>query len=111
MANNCTPQVQAVINDLYRLKPWQAQTGILDFAFSAMNDAQIQPKMINKNGMNSTYSITYPAELCNAVIDCGDEACDAAKVAVIDFTVCDVLTSFSCKKQNVFRFLFLLFVT
>ena len=103
MANNCTPQIQAKINDLYQLKPYQAQTGILDLALSPINSAQLEAKMIKKNGKNSTYSITYPADLCTAVLDCGDEACDAAVSTVSDTTVCDVLTSFDCAKTKRFN--------
>ena len=51
MANNCTLNVQAKLNDLYRLSRFQAPTGALEMAFSAQNGAEVQAKMINQNGL------------------------------------------------------------
>lgn len=99
MANNCTPNVQKGIFDLYQNRGFQAQTGLIDAAFSAQNGAQVQAQMIQANGKDSRYAITYPTEVCTAVVDCGDVSCADAGTATSSPT-CDSFDSFSCKTSE-----------
>jgi hypothetical protein len=93
MANYCTLNVQAKINDLYERKAWNPHTGVLDMAFSPANGAAVQAQMIKKDGMNSVYSITYPAAVCSTPIAIGDFVCTDAGAAT-DSTTCDTFNGF-----------------
>lgn len=86
--NNCSPQVQAKINDLFEKGEWDPHVGVLDFAFSAANGAKLQVKMIGEpNGKDTQYSITYPKPECSAVIDLDDFDCTGTGTAT-DMTTC-----------------------
>lgn len=95
MANNCTPNIQAKLTDLYRLGPYRSNTGALDFAYSPANGSQLQAQMIQKNGKNSVYSITYRSSVCTTVVDCGDVECTDSGTATSG-TSCQTFDSFSC---------------
>lgn len=99
MANNCTPNVQKAIFDLYSGSSWRAQTGFLDMAYSQANGSEVQAQMIQPNGKNSVYSVTYPAEVCTAIADVGDVACADAGTAVGD-TTCSTFNSFDGKSSE-----------
>jgi hypothetical protein len=95
MSNTCSPQIQRRLNDLYKGNPFQAQTGILDFAFSPANGSAVQANMVQQNGMNSVYSITRRASLCTAVVATGTVACADAGTDYTSLTSCDTFNSFS----------------
>lgn len=97
MANNCTPNIQAKITDLYNLKRATPPTGIIDLAYSQANGAQVQAKMIQENGKDSQYSITYAAADCTDPVDCGDFTCGGAGTEAGTLTTCETFNSFDCK--------------
>lgn len=99
MSNNCTPNVQKGIFDLYTNRGYQAQTGLIDAAYSSENGAGVQAQMIQQNGKSSVYSITYPTEVCTAVVDCGDVACADTGTATGSPT-CTTFDSFDCKTSE-----------
>jgi len=78
MANNCTINIQAVLNDLYSLNRYTAPAGAVEMAFSADNGAQVEAQMIQKNGVRSQYSITYAKGACDTPVECDDFACGGA---------------------------------
>lgn len=99
MANNCTPNVQKAIYDLYTGSSWRAQTGVLDMAFSQANGSEVQAQLIQQNGKNTRYAITYPAEVCTAIADVGEVACTDAGTSVGD-TTCTTFDSFDGKSSE-----------
>lgn len=110
MANNCTINVQEKLNNLYSLKPAEVQAGSILLAKSAQNGAQVQAKMIQANGKNSQYSITYATPDCTTPVDCADFSCSGASVADTNLTTCVTFTGFNCvamparKKLNISSF-------
>ena len=99
MANNCTPNIQAKLTDLYNLKRATPPTGIIDLAFSQANGAQVQAKMIQENGKNSQYSITYAAASCDDPVDCDGVDCAGAGTDAGTLTTCETFNSFDCKSM------------
>lgn len=91
--NNCTPQIQAKIMELYNRGAWNPQSGVLDMVFSPANGAKVDAKMIRKDGKRSQYSITYPVAICTDPIDIDDFTCSGAG-ADSDMTTCDTFTGF-----------------
>jgi predicted phosphatase len=102
MSNNCTPNVQKGIFDLYQNRGFQAQTGLIDAAFSAQNGAQVQAQMIQQNGLESKYSITYPSEVCNAVVDSSTIACSDVPVDT-GAPTCESFDSFTGRSSIWFK--------
>jgi len=98
MANNCTPNIQAKLMDLYRLNRAAKPTGIIDLAFSRENGAEVQAQMIQKNGKNSRYSITYATADCSDPVDTFD--CESAKDTAATLTSCIDFTSFDAKYMD-----------
>lgn len=103
MANNCTPNIQAKLMDLYRLNRAAKPTGIIDLAFSPQNGAEVQAKMIKENGKNSQYSITYATAECDDPIDCDSFTCSGAGTDAGTLTVCETFNSFSCKAMPAWK--------
>ena len=103
MANNCTPNVQAWIEDLSRLGRFKAPAGIIEMAASAQNGAEVQAQMIRKDGKNSVYSITYANSTCDTPIDCDSFTCDGAGTDDTTLTTCDTFNSFDCKSMPAWR--------
>jgi hypothetical protein len=99
MADNCSPKVQVKLTDIYKGQPYRAQTGMLDFAFSAANGSAVQAKMVQQNGKDSVYAITRRTSVCTTIVDCGDVACTDAGTDVT-LTACDTFTGFSCKSSE-----------
>lgn len=99
MANYCTVNVQKAIFDLYRAQPWRTPAGALDFAFSSANGAGLQAQMIQQNGKNSKYSITYPTEVCTAVQATGTVACTDSPTTTAAIT-CDTFDGFDGYESN-----------
>ena len=97
MANNCTPNIQAKLTDLYNLKRATPPTGIIDLAYSQVNGAQVQAKMIQENGKDSQYSITYAAADCTDPVDCDSFTCGGAGTDAGTLTTCETFNSFDCK--------------
>lgn len=97
MANNCTPNIQAKLTDLYNLKRATPPTGIIDLAYSQANGAQVQAKMIQENGKDSQYSITYAAADCTDPVDCDNFTCGGAGTEAGTLTTCETFNSFDCK--------------
>lgn len=93
MSNNCTPNIQAKIMELYDGGSWNPHVGIIDFAFSAVNGAKLQAKMIEKNGKTSKYSITYPVAVCSTPIEISTFVCTDAGAAST-MTTCDFFEGF-----------------
>jgi len=110
MANNCTPNIQAKLNDLYSLKPAEVQAGAVLLAKSTANGAEVQAKMIQQNGKNSQYSITYANADCTAPVECSEFDCADPSVDGGTLTTCVTFNSFSCvsmparKKLNISSF-------
>jgi len=96
MANNCTPNIQAKLNDLYSLKRYQAPAGTVDLALSPANGAQVQARMIQENGKDSQYSITYAASQCDEPVACGSFDCTGAGTDSGTLTSCLTFNSFDC---------------
>jgi len=97
MANNCTPNIQAKLTDLYNQRRATPPTGIIDLAFSQANGAEVQAKMIKANGKKSQYSITYATASCAEPVDCDSFVCGGAGDDATDLTTCDTFTNFDCK--------------
>lgn len=93
MANYCTLNVQRKITELYERKAWNPHTGVLDMAFSPANGAAVQAKMVQKDGMNSVYSITYPVAICSTPIAVADFVCTDAGTTS-SMTTCDTFNGF-----------------
>lgn len=92
---NCSAHVQeSILNLNSRQARYKITTGAIDLALSAENGAEVQAKMIRKDGKNSKYSIEYPANLCEAVQDCSDFDCNASVDAPM--TNCEDFTGFQC---------------
>lgn len=103
MANNCTPNVQAYINDLYRLGRAQAPAGAVELAMSAANGAEVQAQMIRQDGKNSVYSITYADSTCDSPVSCDSFDCTASGTDDSSLTSCETFSSFSCKSMPAWR--------
>jgi len=97
MANNCTPNIQAKLTDLYNQRRATPPTGIIDLAYSQANGAQVQAQMIQANGKDSQYSITYAAADCTTPVDCDDFTCGGAGTEAGTLTTCETFNSFDCK--------------
>lgn len=96
MSNNCSPNVQAVLDNLYEIGRYEAPAGALEMAFSDANGAAIQAQMINANGKYSNYSITYAKGNCDAVVACDDFDCADAPQDAGPLTGCINFDSFDC---------------
>lgn len=96
MANYCTPNVQAVLNDLYNLGRYTAPAGALEMAFSPDNGAQVEARMVEKNGKHSQYSITYAKGSCDTPADCSEFDCEDPGTDAGPLTACDVISGFDC---------------
>lgn len=97
MANNCTPNIQAVLNDLYSLNRYTAPAGAVEMAFSAENGAQVQAQLIGApNGKKSQYSITYATGACDTPVACDDFTCSDAGTDAGALTACETFNSFDC---------------
>lgn len=103
MANNCTPNVQAKLNDLYRLNRFTAPTGAIDMAMSSANGAEVQAKMIQQNGKSSVYSITYADATCDTPVDCDSFTCSGSGTDDTSLTSCETFNSFDCKSMPAWR--------
>lgn len=103
MANNCTPNIQAKLNDLYNVGQATVNAGAVKMALSTENGAQIQAKMINKDGKNSQYSITYASPDCDTPVDCDDFSCSGGGTATSNLTSCLTFNSFDCKSMPAWR--------
>lgn len=103
MANNCTPNVQAKISDIHRLGMAQPAVGALAMAYSPQNGAEVQAKMIQRNGKSSQYSITYPSAQCGAIVTCDDAPCTDTATNDSTLTSCETFTSFSCASSEWYK--------
>jgi len=96
MANYCTPNIQKKLSELYSIKPYRSNTGMLDFAFSAANGSGLQAQVIGPmNGKDTNFSITYRNSVCTAVVACDQVECTDTGTATT-MTTCANYTSFSC---------------
>lgn len=97
MANNCTPNIQKAIFDLYTSGSWKPNVGVIDFCMSPSNGATVQTQMITQNGKTSTYAITYPKSVCTEPTDTFNCNADGEDV---EFTECKTFTSFDLLTSN-----------
>jgi len=103
MANNCTPNIQAKLNDLYSIGQAQVKAGAIEMATSAANGAQIQAKMIQENGKNSQYSITYALPDCDDPVACSSFDCTGSGTNTTNLTDCLTFNSFDCYSMPAWR--------
>lgn len=103
MSNNCTPNVQAFIEDLYRLGRYTAPAGAVEMAMSTANGAEVEAQMIKKNGKASVYSITTIDATCDTPADCDDFVCGGAGTDDTTLTSCTTFNSFDCKTMPAWR--------
>jgi len=97
MANNCTPNIQAVLNNLYSLGRYTAPAGAIEMAMSDANGAQVQARLIGEpNGKNTQYSITYATGSCDTPVECEDFSCAGSGNDAGALTACETFNSFSC---------------
>lgn len=89
------PNVQKSLTELYSIKGYRSNTGMLDFAYSQANGSQLNAKMNMKNGKNSNYSITYRNSVCTTVVACDQVECTDAGTATTT-TSCTTFDTFSC---------------
>lgn len=94
--NTCSEHIQAKIFDLYSTGAWKPHVGALDMAYSAANGAQVDVKMIKKNGKNTQYSITYPVAVCSepaTSLTCTDAGDATEMTTCVPFSGFEYLTS------------------
>ena len=103
MSNLCTPNVQAVLNDLYSVGRYQAPAGAVEMAFSPENGAQVEAQMIRKDGRNSTYAITYANGACDTPVECDNFSCGASGTDNGALTSCETITGFDCYAMPAWR--------
>jgi len=103
MANNCTPNVQANIEDIHRLGMAAPASGALSLAFSPQNGAEVQAQMIQRNGKNSVYSITVPAAQCGSIDTCDNNPCTDTATSAGSLTSCVTFNSFSCAASEWYK--------
>lgn len=103
MANNCTPNFQALINDLSKVGRYQAPAGALTLAMSATNGAEVEAQMVKKDGKNSTYAITYINSTCEDPVDCDSFDCSGSGTNDSSLTTCSTFNSFDCKSMPGWR--------
>lgn len=103
MANNCTPNIQALINDVSKLGRYKAPAGAVELAMSQSNGAEVEAKMVQKNGKNSVYSITYVNSTCETPVSCDSFSCSGAGTDDTTLTTCTTFDSFSCKSMPAWR--------
>jgi hypothetical protein len=97
MANNCTPNIQAVLNNLYSIGRYTAPAGAIEMAMSDANGAQVQAQLIGApNGKNTQYSITYATGSCDTPVECEDFNCAGAGADAGALTTCVTFNSFNC---------------
>lgn len=96
MANYCSPNIQRKLTDLYSIKPYRSNTGMLDFAYSPANGSGLQAQVIGPmRGKSTNFSITYRQSVCTTVVACDQVECTDTGTAT-NMTSCDNYTSFSC---------------
>lgn len=101
---NCSDILQdQLLNLNSRTSTFSLPTGMIDLALSAENGAEVQAKMITKNGKNSKYTIERPANLCTDVAACGDAGYDCDDVEEAPMTECDTITGFDCITTKWFK--------
>ncbi len=103
MANNCTPNIQAVLNQLYSLGRYTAPAGALEMALSDANGAAVDARLIQKNGKNSQYSITYAKGSCDTPVECDDFVCDGVGTDSGALTECLTFNSFNCMSMPAWK--------
>ena len=96
MSNNCTPNIQARLSAMSRLGMAAPSSGALALAFSPQNGAEVQAQMVQKNGKNSVYSITYVNANCAAVDTCATNDCSQSATDSGSLTTCTTFNSFDC---------------
>jgi hypothetical protein len=97
MANNCTPNIQAILNNLYSLGRYTAPAGAIEMAMSEANGAQVQAQLIGpKNGKYSKFSITWATGSCDTPVECDDFSCGGDGADASPLTACETFDNFSC---------------
>ncbi len=90
---NCSPNIQAKLNELYSIGRYQAPAGAIKMAMSPENGAQVQAKMIRQDGKNSQYSIEYVKATCDTPTD--DFDCTGAGTDAGALTECINFSGFN----------------
>jgi len=103
MANECRPNIQARLNDLYQNKVYRSNVGTLDFLFSPVNGSELQAELVGRpDGKNTRYAVTVRESVCDAVSDCSEIACTDAPTAT-SMTSCLYYDSFDCTSSKWFK--------
>lgn len=95
--------MQALINDVSKLGRYKAPAGAIELAMSQANGAEVEAKMVQKNGKNSVYSITYVNSTCENPISCDSFTCGGAGTDDTTLTTCLTFNSFNCKSMPAWR--------